>query len=197
MASRRVSRIIISNRTVQIGDNVFALATISRVQALRVVPDGGSATGHKITAIIRDLLLIILFLAALAFFGPPVVRAIVDPTEPPSQATVTTIAIAVVVLLAVGVAAGRTAISVACDVVVLAFRVLRMPRYALVIEAAGTQCVALTGTDRDEIRRSAHEIVSAIGDMSGQDKVINIHGAQAVQIGDRNTQSNRYEPLSN
>ena len=60
---------------------------------------------------------------------------------------------------------------------VLFYRLLiRRPRFTLVIETAGTQYAALSGTDHNEIHRIKGEIVSAIEDPPAHERIVQVSG---------------------
>lgn len=82
------------------------------------------------------------------------------------------------------VAAILIGVRMAYLLLVLFYRLrIRRSRYALVIETAGTQCTALSGTDRDEIHRIEDEIVNAIEDPPDHERIVHVGGD--LVIGDK------------
>lgn len=168
MVENRIGEIRISKRVVWIGHQVYPLANISRVQTLHVVWSGKYATWYPLGGI---TLLVLLY--AVIVVGaqeiPPLPDLDVD-TEAVRQ---------VAGFLLVACAAG-----IAYLVGVLLYRLLiRKPRYALVVETAGTQYTALSGTDEAEIHRIEWTIVAAIEDPPQSEQVVQIHGD--VVLGDK------------
>ncbi|MCF3135069.1 DUF6232 family protein [Streptomyces olivochromogenes] len=158
MAKRRVGEIRIAKRVVTIGHQTYPLANISRVQTLRVVWRGKLATFYPL----REIVLLLPAVAALVLVLPQVDLRF-DYVE-----TVRRIADAAAALIAV---------RVAYLVCVLLYRLLiRRTRYALLIETAGTQYTALSGTDHGEIHRIQAEIVAAIEDPPSTERILHVRG---------------------
>lgn len=160
MANERVGEIWINTRTVRIGHQVYPLANISRVQTVRVVWAGRSSTFYPI----KEITVLVVLFAALA-------------------------SAAVALLPKIGIVEERTARQVAMVVAVLfgvrvaylvglfLYRLLfRRKRYALLVETAGTQYTALSGTDRAEVHRIEGEIVGAIENPPVREYSVQIHG---------------------
>ncbi|WP_066360994.1 DUF6232 family protein [Herbidospora mongoliensis] len=152
MAKKRVGEIRISKRIVRIGHEVYPLANISRVQTLRIVYKGRLATFHPLGEII--------VWAALMAGASYAVQEVL-----PEAREYLPIAMAV------------AAIRLTWLLLVLLYRlVLRRTKYALMIETAGTQFTALSGTDLDEIHRIEGLVVGAIEDPPDHEQVIHVHG---------------------
>ncbi|ETK33121.1 DUF6232 family protein [Microbispora sp. ATCC PTA-5024] len=164
MGRERVGEIRISRRTVQIGHEVYPLANISRVQSLRLVWGGRLATLYPLRQIAVTLLLAAVVVAAAEL----VPRLGLDATGVDVDDLARTVAAGAAVLAGV---------RIAYLLLVLLHRLLvRRSRYALMIETAGTQYAALSGTDRNEIHRIKGEIVRAIEDPPAHDRVVQVHG---------------------
>ena len=91
----------------------------------------------------------------------------------------------------------RAAAAAVYHLVLLIYRLLfRKRRYTLVIETAGTQYAALSGTDREEIEWVARVIVDAIENPPPHEVhypiSLDLRGAQGVQFGGESVQYNRY-----
>ncbi|MEW9533855.1 DUF6232 family protein [Microbispora sp. NPDC049125] len=164
MAKEKVGEIRISKRIVRIGHEVYPLANISRVQTLRVVWGGKLATFYPLREIAVLVLVVgAIYAAAVAVLPELDIRADFD-VEGMAQQFAT---------IAAALAGVRTAWLMA----VLLYRLLiRRPRYALVVETAGTQYTALSGTDRAEIHRIEGEIVDAIEDPPSHERIVQISG---------------------
>lgn len=171
MAKEQVGEIRISKRIVRIGHEVYPLANISRVQTLRVVWRGKLATFYPLRQIATLLLIGGLIVGVAVVLLPELgVRADFDVEEAARQFA--------------AVAAVLAGIRVAYLLGVLFFRLLiRRKRYVLMIETAGTQYAALSGTDREELQRIKGEIVDAIEDPPSEERVIQVHGD--VVLGDK------------
>jgi hypothetical protein len=146
----QVGEIRISKRVVRVGHQTYPLANISRVQTLRLVWRGRWTTWYPIGEIIVlcALALGIAVAAQHLRFGQ-----------------------AGVVLTAL------IAVRVVFMLCVFLYRlVFRRRRYALMLETAGTQYTALSGTDLGEIRRIESVIVGAIENPPEREHVVQIHG---------------------
>lgn len=148
MADQQVGEIVISKRVVKIGHQTYPLDNISRVQTLRVVWAGKRATSYPLKRIAVIVVLVGLIVGAASALVPGL-----GLDSDAEQA----------VRVAAGVIIALAAIRVLWLLILLFYRLLfRRPRYALVIETAGTQFTALSGTDRGEVHRIEHAIVQAI-----------------------------------
>ncbi|MFD4673234.1 DUF6232 family protein [Lentzea sp. NPDC058450] len=160
MARDKVAEIRINPRTVRIGHQVYPLANISRVQTLEVRWGGRKATSYppKETAV---LLLLFGLVAVAIQVGVPALGL-------GGRQLITDLMMGAMVLFGVRIA-----------YLVLAFlyRVLfRRKHYALLLETAGTQYTALSGTDLPELRRIEAEIVGAIEKPPTREHVVEVHG---------------------
>ena len=174
MAKQQVGEIRISKRIVRIGHQDYPLANISRVQSLRLVWGGKLGTYYPLRRIVIVLVAVVVVLAAVSVL-PDVVPAV----DADAQRVARQVA---------AVVAALAAIRIAYLLVLLGYRVLvRKPRYALVLETAGTQYTALTGTDHHEIQRIKNEIVAAIEDPPATERIVHIAGD--VVMGDQYKQS--------
>lgn len=164
MAKEHIGEIRISRRTVRIGHEVYPLANISRVQTLKLVWSGKYATLHPLGQMAAVVLLVgAVAVAALMVLPELGLDADFDIEEAARQ-----FALGVFVL---------GGIRMTYLLFVLFYRLLiRRTRYALIIETAGTQYTALTGTDNHEIHRIKGEIVGAIEDPPSSDRIIQVHG---------------------
>lgn len=161
---KKVGEIRIAKRIVTIGHETYPLANISRVQTLRVVWRGRLATLYPLREITALLLLGGAIAVVLQRAGSRLAGADAE--------TVRRIGTALVGLLAL-----RTAYLLG----VLLYRLLlRRKRYALLIETAGTQYTALSGTARDEIHRIQAAIVAAIEDPPAKERILHVGGDLVV-----------------
>ncbi|WP_061294886.1 DUF6232 family protein [Herbidospora cretacea] len=152
MARKRVGEIRISKRIVRIGHEVYPLANISRVQTLRLVYKGRLATFYPLGELV--------VVAALAYGASFVAEEVL-----PEAREYLPVALAV------------AGIWGAWLVLLFLYRlIIRRTRYALMIETAGTQFTALSGTDRQEIHRIEGLVVGAIEDPPDSERVIQVHG---------------------
>jgi hypothetical protein len=182
VAKEHIGEIRISRRTVRIGHEVYPLANISRVQTLKLVWGGKYATFYPLRQMAVVVLLVgAVVVAALMVLPELGLDADFDIEEAARQ-------------FAMGVFA-LGAIRMAYLLFVLFYRLLiRRTRYALIIETAGTQYTALTGTDNQEIHRIKGEIVDAIENPPEKDRIIQVHGdlvAGDKVTGDQYKQSGR------
>ncbi|MFF8846264.1 DUF6232 family protein [Streptomyces sp. NPDC015127] len=160
--NRYVGEIRISKRTVQIGYEVYPLANISRVRSVELIPGGKRATYYPLREI---AILALLAIPVAAAFNAVLPEAALTPDD---EERVRQIATGVAV-----VAGGRLAY-LFC---LLFYRiVLRPRRYMLVIETAGTQYTAMSGTAYDEIERIKGEIVDAIENPPQQERIVQVRG---------------------
>jgi hypothetical protein len=136
MADKQLGEVLISRRTVRIGHQVYPLASISRVEVLRVVWGGKLATSYPL----REIVILALVAGAIA-------------VEDPGRQLV----------LGAAVLAGARIAWLLC---MLGHRLLRRPLYTLVIEAAGTRYTVLSSTMPAEIDRLKWEIINAIDNPS-------------------------------
>jgi hypothetical protein len=177
MANKKVGELLISKRVVKIGHQVYPLANISRVQTLRLVPSGKDATFYPLQQIV-----ILLLLLAGVIVAPLVVLPELD-LAPGFDLEETARQFAMIATAVAG-------IRMAYLLFVLFYRLLiRKKRYALVIETAGTQTTALSGTDSSEIHRIKDRIVAAIEDPPMVPQRIEINGD--FVMGDQHKQSGR------
>jgi len=173
MAKETVGEIRINKRIVRIGHQVYPLANISRVQTLRLVWGGRLGTFHPL----RTIAILLLVVGAIVGVAEAVVPRLHLDLESGLDIETTARHVAVGAVVLGGI---WTAYSVG----VLFYRLLiRRPRYALVIETAGTQYTALTGTDYYEINRITGEIVAAIEDPPFHERIVHINGD--VVMGDK------------
>jgi hypothetical protein len=164
MAKERVGHIVISKRVVQIGHEVYPLANISRVQTLQVRWGGKYATLYPLRQIIS------IVVVAGAIVGAAV---LVPPRLPPSVDS----DIEEIARQFAGIVSVVAGVVVAYWLAVLLYRLfIRRRRYALVIETAGTQYTALSGTDYSEIHRIRNVIVEAIENPPPQATTVQVHG---------------------
>lgn len=155
MAQSQIGEIRISKRVVRVGHQAYPLANISRVQTLKLVWRGRWTTWYPIGEII--------VLCALALGIAAAAENLRFDRDLISQ-----VSIVLIVLIAV---------RVAFMLCVFVYRlVFRRRRYALMLETAGTQYTALSGTDLGEIRRIEGEIVGAIEDPPDHEYTVQIHG---------------------
>ncbi|MEV1172890.1 DUF6232 family protein [Nonomuraea sp. NPDC049784] len=172
MAKQKVGEIRISKRVVKIGHEVYPLANISRVQTLRLVPAGKQATFYPLQQIV-------ILLVLLAGIG--VAALVVLPELDPGfdlEATARQFTM---------LAAALAGIRMTYLLIVLFYRLIRKKRYALVIETAGTQYTALSGTDSSELHRIKDRIVDAIEDPPSNEQTIHVSGD--VVMGDQHKQT--------
>ncbi|MEU6258709.1 DUF6232 family protein [Streptomyces sp. NPDC047043] len=171
MAKRRVGEIVISRRVVQIGHEVYPLANISRVQLLEVRWGGRLATFHPLRRMLSVAVVAGVVVAA-AVLVPPELPA---GTDPDIEQLAHQFAVIV---------AGLAGAAMTFHLAVFLYRLLfRKRRYALVIETAGTQYTALTGTDFTEIQRIKSIIVDAIENPPFQAMHVQVRGD--VVMGDK------------
>ncbi|MEU5433230.1 DUF6232 family protein [Streptomyces sp. NPDC020719] len=159
---KKVGDIRIAKRVVTIGHETYPLANISRVQTLHVVWRGKVATFYPL----REIAVLLPLCGAIALVLPRIglgSRLGAADTE-----TVRRVATAFAALLAV---------RIAYLLGVLLYRLLfRRKPYALLIETAGTQYTALSGTARDEIQRIQAAIVAAIEDPPSTEQILHVRG---------------------
>jgi hypothetical protein len=190
MDRKQIGEIRLNKRTIRIGHQVYPLANISRVQTVRLPWRGKYTTYYPLRGIMV-LLLVIGALVAATVAAVPRLELDSDGQQLARQIT------AIVTALA--------AIRIVYLLLVLFYRInIRKQYYAMIIETAGTQDTALTGTNRDEIHRIESEIVAAIEDPPSQERVLHIsgdvvlggktdaRGAQGVQVGGGNAQHNAF-----
>ncbi|WP_405588272.1 DUF6232 family protein [Streptomyces sp. NBC_01092] len=171
MARRHVGEIIISRRVVQIGHEVYPLANISRVQTLQLVWGGRRATWYPLRPLFIVVLIVLGFLAAAEFIPPELPPEVGPDAEEVARRLVPPVT-AVAGLIA------------ACLLGQLVYRLfIRRPQFALVLETAGTQYTALSGTDASEIHRIKNVIVGAIENPPSQPTSVQVHGD--VVMGDK------------
>jgi hypothetical protein len=164
MGKQQVGEIRISKRVVRIGHEVYPLANISRVRSLRLVWGGRLATFYPLLGIAITLALVGVVAAAVYVALP---ELDVDPSFNLEEAGAQ-FAMA---------AAALGGLRVVYLLLLFLYRLIfRRPRYALVIETAGTQFTALSGTARDEIHRIKGEIVDAIEDPPDQERIVQVGG---------------------
>ncbi|MFI6921837.1 DUF6232 family protein [Nonomuraea spiralis] len=164
MAKEHIGEIRISKRTVRIGHEVYPLANISRVQTLRLVWSGKYATLYPL----RQIAVLVLLVGAVVVAARMVLPRLDLDADLDIEEAARQFAMGVFIL---------GGIRLAYLLFVLFYRLLvRRTRYALVIETAGTQYTALSGTDNHEIHRIKGEIVGAIEDPPSGDRIIQVHG---------------------
>lgn len=171
MAKERVGEIRINRRIVQIGYQFYPLANISRLQTIKEAWRGSLATFYPLWTITVVLLVV----GSTVYVALDVVPTLHLQTDLDLEKAGRQLAAAAV---AVG------GVCIACLLLVLFYRLLmRRPRYALVLETAGTQYTALTGTNRHEVERITHEIVAAIANPPSYERILHLSGD--VVIGDK------------
>lgn len=176
MAKKRVGEIRINRRIIQIGHQFYPLANISRVQTLKEAWRGSLATFYPLWTMIVVLLVV----GSTVYMATDVIPTLDLQTL--DLQTDLDVKQAGRQLAAGAVAVGGALI--VCLLLVLFYRLLlRRPRYALVLETAGTQYTALTGTDRHEVERITHEIVAAITNPPSYERILQLSGD--VVIGDK------------
>jgi hypothetical protein len=164
MAKKRIGEIIISKRVVRIGHEVYPLANISRVQTVRLVPGGKDATLYPLHQIIILLALLAGVVGAALVVLPELGVDVGFGLEEAARQ------FAVIATVVAG-------IRLAYLLFALFYRLLLRPkRYALILETAGTQYTALSGTDAGEIHRIKDKIVAAIEDPPATEERIQING---------------------
>lgn len=164
MARQQVGEIRINPRTVRIGHQVYPLANISRVQTVRVTWAGRRATSYPVKVIVI-LAVVFAVVAGAILVGVPALDLGGD--ELTTQALTG--------------AAAVFGVPVAYLLLLFLFRVLfRRRHYALLLETAGTQYAALSGTDRKELHRIEGEIVGAIENPPDRERVVHLHGDLVV-----------------
>ncbi|WP_214107757.1 DUF6232 family protein [Acrocarpospora catenulata] len=175
MAKEKVGQIRISKRVVQIGHQVYPLANISRVQSLRVVWAGKLATFYPLQQIVMIVVLAGAVVGGLLAVAPNLdLGGGWDVEEVARQVA--------------AVVAAVSGLRVCYLLLVLLYRMLlRRRQYALVLETAGTQFTALSGTDQHEIHRIKNEIVGAIEDPPEYERTIEVHGD--LVLGDQHKQT--------
>lgn len=163
MAREQVGEIRINPRTIRIGHQVYPLANISRVQTVQVTWAGKRATSYPAKKlVVWGALFAVVAGAILA--GAPAVDL---------DDEVTT-------RLLIGASAVFGA-RICYLVLLLAYRLLlRRKHYALLLETAGTQYAALSGTDQGELHRIQHELVGAIEHPPTQERIVHLHGDLVV-----------------
>ena len=141
------------------------------MQTLRLIWGGKLATFYPL----RRITVLLLVVGAIVAAAVAVVPQLDLKTDFDVEKAARQFAIGVVVVAGVWIA---------YLLFVLFYRLLiRQARYALVIETAGTQYTALTGTDYHEIHRIEGEIVAAIEDPPSHERIVHISGD--VVIGDK------------
>ena len=171
MAKKRIGEIRINKRIVQIGHQFYPLANISRMQTIKEAWHGSLATFYPLWTITVVLLVV----GSTVYVARAVVPTLDVPTDLDLEKAGRQLAAGTI---AVG------GVLIACLLLVLLYRLLmRRPRYALVLETAGTQYTALTGTNRQEIERITHEIVAAIANPPSYERILQLSGD--VVIGDK------------
>jgi hypothetical protein len=164
MSKEQVGEIRINKRTVRIGHEVYSLANISRVQTLRLVWGGKRAWFYPL----RQIAVLVLVVGAIVAAAVVVAPNLDLQTDVDVEETARQVAIGAVVL---------GGFWIVCLLIVLFYRLFfRQPLYALVIETAGTQYTALSGTDRNEIHRIEGVIVAAIEDPPSQEQIVFVNG---------------------
>jgi hypothetical protein len=171
MANKQIGVIRISKRTIQMGHQVYSLANISRVQSLELVWGGKNATFYPL----REIAVWLVLVGLIIFAALKVVPNIDAGVDFDIEATARKGAAAIAVLVG---------IRVVYLLVLMLYRLLiRQRRYTLVLETAGTQYTALSGTDHREISRIKGEIVQAIEDPPQQDRIVHLSGD--IVLGDK------------
>lgn len=164
MADKQIGELRISKRTVQMGHQVYPLANISRVQSLELVWGGRKATFYPLREVAVWLVLVALIIIAARKVVPNLEANVdfdLEAVARQGAAIITVlVGIRVVYLLAL----------------VLYRLLIRQRRYALMLETAGTQYTALSGTDHREISRIRNEIVRAIEDPPQQERILHLSG---------------------
>lgn len=164
MARDKVGEIRISPRTVRIGHQVYPLANISRVQTLEVTWTGRRSTWYPVK---ETAVLLVLF--ALVAVG---IQLLVPALHLGGRQLVTQLMTAAIALFG---------LRIAYLVLLFLYRaLLRRKHYALLLETAGTQYTALSGTDVRELHRIEGEIVGSIENPPTQERVVHVHGDLVV-----------------
>ena len=164
MAREQVGEIRINPRTIRIGHQVYPLANISRVQTVQVTWAGKRATSYPAKKIVVWGVLFAVVAAAVLVGAPAL--------ELGDEQVRDRLLVGAVALF--GVRIGYL-------VLLLAYRLLlRRKHYALLLETAGTQYAALSGTDQGELHRIQREIVGAIEHPPTQERVLHLHGDLVV-----------------
>lgn len=171
MARQQVGEIRINPRTVRIGHQVYPLANISRVQTAEVRWAGRRAT----TRPLKELALVAVLFAVVA----GAILVAVPALDLGGDRLTTQLLMAAIALFGVWAA---------YLVLLFVHRLLfRRKHYALLLETAGTQYTALSGTDQAELHRIETTIVGAIEDPPSREQVVHVHGN--VAFGNQYNQS--------
>jgi hypothetical protein len=163
MARQQVGEIRINPRTVRIGHQVYPLANISRVQTVQVTWAGKRATSYPAKKLAVWVVLYAV-VAGVILVGVPALD--VGDDEMTTQ-------------LLIG-ASALFGLRIGYLLLLLIYRLLRSKHYALLLETAGTQYAALSGSDQGELHRIEREIVGAIERPPTQERVVHLHGDLVV-----------------
>ncbi|MEV0791917.1 DUF6232 family protein [Kribbella sp. NPDC050459] len=167
MAKEQLGVIQISKRIIRIGHQDYPLANISRVQTLRIRYGGRLATLAPLRGLIVVVLVALVLIAALAVLPTLDLNADFD---------VDTVATDIA-----GIISALAALRIIYLLLVLFYRLfIRKQRYALILETAGTQYTALSGTDPHEITRIKNVIVDAIENPPESVRNVSINGDVVV-----------------
>jgi hypothetical protein len=149
VAKTGTTEIRLNKRTLRIGGQVYPLANISRVQAVRI----GTVKSRPIWRFVKGTLGISVVAVAAAAVTT---RAVPDRPSLPA-----------VILAAAGSWIGLL-------LLILLYRLAKRPVYALAIETAGTQYTVLSSYRRDDIQMLETEVVAAIEDPPDRERVLHI-----------------------
>ena len=160
---QRVFEIIFSSRILEIGDESYSLANISRVRTHELKWVGKYSTFYPLRKLVWPVVW-----AAVVVVAASIVREQVDLDGQRDLGQLVDRFVLLVLVLA-----GVRALWLA---VVLTYRLLKPTDYGLIIETAGAQSAALYGRDLNEIVRIKGEIVSRIENPPISTEKIEIHG---------------------
>jgi hypothetical protein len=153
LVKAKTGKIYFGKRTLQIGHQTFALANISRVQALEVEWRSGSISGNRVVRLLLFLAgALILLPILLSFLGS-------------SGASGTFVVLGL--LIAVGAVAYHL--------------FARQRRFVLAIETNGGQSTAIASKDRSAIFQLEKNVVDAIEDPPTQPHVVNIQNLSIAE----------------
>ena len=145
-----MAEIRINRRTVRIGHQGYSLGNISDVRTVPVGYGGKHATYYPL----REIAVLVVAAAAVALALDGTVEAVL-------------VALAAVrVVYLAGMIAHR--------------RLVRREWYTLVIETAGVRYPVLSGTDPDELDRFAGQIMRAVADPPGTERILRSRGEVVV-----------------
>lgn len=141
---------------------MYPLANISRVQTVQVTWAGKRATSYPAKKLALWVALYAVVAGAIVVGAPALDLGDDETTN-----------------LLIGVSA-VFGLRIGYLLILLVVRLLRSRHYALLLETAGTQYAALSGTDQGELHRIEGEIVGAIERPPTQERVVHLHGDLVV-----------------